>query len=74
MSKTKIKIGSRVVVCYSEWASEGAAIFYGELVGRPQDVGDTFKIIMEPCGTLTEINPCASSFESITEAPLEATT
>ncbi len=69
-----IKVGTRVVVFLNESACEGATTIRGELVGRPRDVGDTFKVAMGQTGRLIEINPNCSSFESIEEAPPEDTT
>ena len=69
MSKNIIPKGSRVAVSYNETASEGPAVFFGELVYPVYNPGEPLIIRMESNGLLTELNPNASSFEGITEAP-----
>jgi len=66
-----IKAGTRVAVAFNETASEGACVFYAELVSPICTDIDPLIVRMEPSGLLFEINPRASSFEGISEAPRE---
>lgn len=63
----RIKEGTRVRVDFvrSEYEPE-IPYFEAELIGRPQDVGDTFRFRFDD-GCIMEINPNSSSFEMITE-------
>ena len=62
----RIEVGTRVLVLFVPIVSGENAFFTAELIGRPQDVGDTFRFLLDD-GRIQEINPCASSFEGICE-------
>ena len=63
----RILPGSRVRVDYvPPTHPEHQFHFLGTLLGRPADVGDTFRVRFDG-GRVVEINPSCSTFESIAE-------
>jgi len=63
--KTKIEVGTMV---FASWI-DGSSVT-GELVKRPQDVGDTFGVrLSDGDGRIFEWNPNCSNFDSMGEIP-----
>ena len=65
-SHGRIQPGTRVKVRFVEKSCPGAPHFFATLVGRPSDVGDTFRFRLDD-GDHLEVNPNSSAFLSIEE-------
>ena len=64
--KRSIPLDSMVRVDFTPLETDRISVLVGTLVKRPQDVGDTFGILLDD-GRVIEINPNCSRFESICE-------
>ncbi len=62
----RIQPGTRVKVTFVEKSSPGGPYFFAKMIGRPTDVGDTFRFELDD-GDHMEVNPNSSAFVTIEE-------
>lgn len=62
----RIQPGTRVRVDFTSVAADLEPTIYGRLLGRPSDVGDTFRVRIGK-GVVVEVNPNCTAFRTIRE-------